>query len=178
MQNINEIDYSTLTQNVADAAQLILGFCRDRAPDAELVALALCPDEDVRSMYWVANSSASVAADPNSEFEYYDWPLNDHDTGLCPGFDGSLGLAEIWAEASSFGLAEETWFDVYPQVRQRCLQAIADGLQMFRSVSLPGNDEFALLVCIPDDDPRETADLVKGINSAAVYERYANAHGL
>lgn len=178
MDSVSDIDFSSLSQEVAKAAAAILAYCEQQSPDAKVVGLAFCPDEDVRSVYWVANTSEAVEEDPYSEFEFVDWPLSEDELGPMGSFDGDLGLTEIWDSVDSSGLDFEASFEVYQQVKAKCLEAIAEGLQRFRAASLQDQEDFALLVAIPDDDPSDTVHLVKQLNSEAVYQRYTEATGL
>lgn len=188
----DNLDYSALQESVASTASDIVAASRDAIGDGTIYGFAFCPDDDVQSFFWMANTEESLASsaaklhkqaakhgsdqtlEEITEILRYacdEWPYGEETLKINVSFDSDHGLTEIWSAFREFGLDGVAYDKGFERVRALCLDAIAKGLRDYRAnASL--NSDFVLLVQIPDSgDVPQLLRLAKQTNSTKTYRR-------
>lgn len=159
-------------------------------------AIALCPDEDVHSVFWMAasakqfDSSAktlrSLIKKNNVDFpleavdalvliEPSEWKLSEGNVKTREVFDGDLGLSDAWGMLSSLDRDTCDYDNEFSKLRSRCLEALADGLAAFRATA-GLEDGLSLIVVIPDESPdKQIRSLATRLNPGAIAEMLLDA---
>lgn len=195
----DNFDYSTLRKSAADAASAIVAASIDALGNETLYGFALCPDEDVQSVYWMANTEESLAASAAKLFKQAvkygsdqsldliteilrfgcpEWGYGEESLKISAPFDYDLGLDAIWTSFRGLGLEDDAYDKGFAKVREQCLTALAKGLADYRKKAKLSSD-FVLLVQFPDSgDIPELLKLAKQTNSAATYRRIEAVYAL
>ena len=187
------IDYFPLRQRVSETAGDIVLACTKAIEQETLYGFALCPDEDVQSMFWMANTEESLkvsaaklhkqavkyGSDQSLEqitdilrFGCVEWAYGEETLDISVPFDSDLGLDEIWSTFRGLGLSGADYDKGFASVRKHALDAIANGLKDCRKNSALSAD-FVLLVQFPDSgDIPELLRLAKLTNATKTYRKF------
>ncbi|TWU52018.1 DUF4303 domain-containing protein [Rubripirellula reticaptiva] len=188
----DNLNYSTLRESVASAASDIVAASMNALGDETIYGFAFCPDEDLQSMFWMANTEESLASsaaklhkqaakhgsDQTLEeiteilrFGCPEWAYGEESLDISVPFDSDLGLHEIWAAFRRLGLDGVDYDKGFAIVRAKCLDAIANGLRDYRKTASLKRD-FVLLVQFPDSgDIPVLLKLAKQTNSPQTFRR-------
>ena len=150
----DNLDYSALRESVASTASDIVAASMDALGDETVYGFAFCPDEDVQSFFWMANTEESLASSATKlhkqagkhgsdqtleeiaeilRFGCPEWTYGEESLDISVPFDSDLGLHEIWTAFRGLGLDGADYDKGFTIVRARCLDAIAKGLRDFRA---------------------------------------------
>ncbi len=188
----DSIDYTGLQSQVTSFVTELFAACKNACPSETLYGLALCPDEDVQSMFWMANTDEALqqlatklqkqaakhggdqSLDEIKEILRYactEWKYGEDSLNIPIKFDSDLGLDEIWSTLKSMNLTDSEYDEGFQTVRKHSLGAIAAGIRAFRNQE-GVNDDFVTLIQFPDSgDIDELLELATLTNSTKVIEK-------
>jgi hypothetical protein len=182
---MGKVHLAALTEKVAVAARSFFTACCNHAPRDSFYGLAVCPDSEVRSFYWMANSVESLQTkaeqwlatnrrehpeqDTTMEqaldlhrFEVADWHF--HEDSLPKDASDCREANQLYREATgalteALATYRGSWFRSALGVRVLCLEAIVEGLKRFDSgyqwAPKIDRNQFVLLVVFPAPDGPE-----------------------
>ena len=189
--NIKGLDFSRFEMEVSKASEALFSACQEACPDETIYGFALIPDEDVQSLYWTADSKNSLEKISRQlhqaslkhggdqsldeirqimQFACDEWAYSEETLDLPVEFDSDLGLDEIWSTFRSLQLTGAAYDEGFAVVRRQAFEAIAKGLNQFRT-AVGVDDDFITLVSVRDSaDTDQLLQLAKMCNAPQVFE--------